>query len=81
MNYIMDNNTKKIKSGINTHRIEKTNILVFEKNLNTNDNKNVHKCPNCGANIDINYNGVCSYCKKSVDLKSDYILIKLDTLM
>ena len=81
MNYIMDNNTKKIKSGINTHRIEKTNILVFEKNINTNDNKNVHKCPNCGANLDINYNGVCSYCKQSVDLKDNFILTKLDTLM
>lgn len=80
MNYIMDNETKKIKSGVNTHRIEKTNILVFEKNNNVSDNKAVHHCPNCGANLDINYNGVCSYCNKSVDLNDNYVLTKLDIL-
>ena len=80
MNYIMDNETKKVTSGVNTHRIEKTNILVFEKDNNTNNNKVVHKCPNCGANLDINYNGVCSYCNKSINLKEDYVLTKLDTI-
>ena len=78
MDYIMDNQTKKIKSGINTHRIEKTNYLVFEKLINENGQKIVHKCPNCGANLDINYNGICSYCKQSVNLKEeDFILVSL----
>ncbi len=80
MNYIIDNETKKIKSGVNTHRIEKTNILVFEKNNNISDNKAVHHCSNCGANLDINYNGVCSYCNKSVDLNDDYVLTILDII-
>ncbi len=79
MDYIMDNKTKKIKSGVNTHRIEKTNTLVFEKNKDSYDDKIIHTCPNCGANLDIHFNGVCSYCKKSINLKKeDYILIELN---
>ena len=78
MDYIIDNKTKKFKSGVNTHRIEKTHILIFEKNNVNNTLKTIHKCPNCGANLDINYNGVCSYCKKSVDLsEEDYILVDI----
>ena len=31
-------------------------------------------------NIDINFNGICSYCKKSIDLTNeDYILISLES--
>ena len=79
MDYIIDNKTKNIKSGINTYRIEKTNTLVFEKNKDTIDNKIIHTCPNCGANLDIHYNGVCSYCKQSINLlNEDYILISLN---
>ncbi|MBQ8892439.1 MAG: TIM44-like domain-containing protein [Bacilli bacterium] len=78
MDYIMDNETKKIKSGVNTHRIEKTNILTFEKNVGEVNKKVIHTCPNCGANLDINYNGICSYCNQSVDLKEDYILVDIN---
>ena len=81
MDYIIDNQTKKIKNGINTHRIEKTNYLVFEKVINNNDKKIIHTCPNCGANLDINYNGICSYCKQSIKLnEEDYILVSLEVL-
>ena len=79
MNYVMDNETKKIKSGVNTNRIEKQHTLVFEKVINNLDSKIIHKCPNCGANLDINYKGVCEYCNNSVDLSNeDYILIQID---
>ena len=79
MDYIMDNTTKKLKSGINTHRVEKTNILTFIK-TNKEVNKVIHTCPNCGANLDINYTGVCPFCKKSVDLTNeDYILVDIQT--
>lgn len=78
MDYVIDNKTKKIKTGVNTHRIEKTNYLVFEKNANDNNKKLIHTCPNCGANLDVNYNGICSYCKQSVNLgEDDYILVDI----
>ena len=77
MDYIMDNATKKIKSGVNTHRIEKTNILTFERRVGEVNKKVIHTCPNCGANLDVNYNGICSYCNQSINLNNDYILIDI----
>ena len=78
MDYVIDSNTKKYKYGVNDHRIEKTNILTFKKNKNYNLDKKIYTCLNCGANIDINFNGVCPYCGKSTDLKyKDYILVDL----
>ena len=77
MDYIMDNETKKIKSGVNTHRIEKTNILTFERRVGEVNKKVIHTCPNCGANLDVNYNGICSYCNQSINLNNDYILIDI----
>lgn len=72
---------KKIKSGVNDHRIEKNNILTFEKEMGVVDNKILHTCPNCGANLDIHLTGVCSYCKKSINLeKEDYILTNIEIL-
>ncbi len=81
MDYIIDNETKKIKNGVNTHRIEKTNYLIFEKNLNLQDNKIVHTCPNCGANMDVNFSGICQYCNQIIDMKNeDYILMDINVL-
>ena len=81
MDYIIDNKTHKRKSGVNTHRVEKTNLLIFEKKNIDLEKKVVYTCPNCGANLDINYNGICSYCKKSIDLKNDdYILTSIQVM-
>ena len=81
MDYIVDNKTKKIKAGVNTCRIEKTNYLVFERNINGLNNDLVYTCPNCGANLDINYNGICSYCKQNINLKDeDYILTSIEII-
>ena len=81
MDYFIDNDTKKKKRGIDSYRIEKTNILVFKKSVSFNYEKNIHTCENCGANLDINFSGVCPYCNQSTDLKyKEYILIDLKTL-
>ena len=79
MDYVIDKKTGKLKRGINTQRIEKTNILVFEKSIKLSESKIIYTCPNCSANIDVNFNGVCSYCGKSIEFKgSDYILTSLE---
>ena len=71
MDYKLDANTKKFKSGNNSSRIELRNHLVFEEKRNHKSLGMAAKCPNCGANIDYNYSGVCEYCKEQMP-KEDY---------
>lgn len=80
MDYIIDMNTGDLISGDDTRRIEKTNILKFEKMLDAKKNNLVQKCPGCGASIDINNSGKCEYCDTIFDLKNyDYILVSIET--
>lgn len=79
MDYVIDNETKMKKYGIDNERITKDNILVFRKNINAKPKDVVYTCNNCGSNLDINFNGVCPYCQNSADLsKTDYILVSLE---
>jgi len=78
INYKMDKDSKKI-IGNNKDRIQKENILTFEKNINTNIQNASRKCPNCGANMDINKNGKCEYCGSIYNLYDyDYILTSIE---
>ena len=78
MDYIIDSDTKKYISGINDHRIEKENTLVFEKIINAKNYGLIKKCPTCGASIDLNKDGKCPYCKKIFDAENyDYILTSI----
>ncbi len=78
MDYVIDMETKKFKRGINTSRVETTNYLTFRKLLNANQ-KDFYTCSSCGANLDINFTGICPYCKNVVSVEdSDYILVSLD---
>ena len=78
MDYFVDLETGKYKRGINDRRIEKTNILTFEKVKNSISNSSVVTCLNCAANLDINSTGICSYCGQSIDLSEvDYRLVSI----
>ena len=78
MDYIINEDGTKI-SGNNERRIEKSNLLTFEKKINSLENANTAKCPGCGSNIDVNANGKCIYCGAIYDLKNrNYILTKLN---
>ena len=75
MDYIIDIDTGEIIKGDDTRRIEKRNILVFEKKNDTKDIKLVRKCPGCGASISVNTSGKCDYCGTIYNLEDyDYIL-------
>ncbi len=71
MDYKLDNSTKKLKSGDNSRRVEKSNFLVFEEKRKHKSLGIAAKCPNCGAPIDYNKTGVCEYCKQQMP-KEDY---------
>ena len=80
MDYIIDINTGNLLSGDNTRRIEKRNILTFEKNLNTKDIGIIRKCPGCGASISTNTSGKCEYCGSIFNQEDyDYILVAIST--
>ena len=79
MDYIIDINTGDLISGDDTRRIERRNILRFEKNLNTKDFGIVRKCPGCGASINVNNTGKCEYCDTIFNLDDyDYILVSIN---
>lgn len=75
MDYILDMNTRRVVSGVNTRRVEKLNYLTFEKKIGALSQENARKCPACGANIDVNNIGKCAYCGTIYNLQDyDYIL-------
>lgn len=78
MNYIIDKSTLKFISGNNESRVEKTYFLTFKKSKITKEESMTKKCPGCGANIDINNNGICNYCGSSYDTQNyDWVLTEI----
>ena len=78
MDYFIDDNGNYI-SGINDHRVEKLNKLVFVKNLNAKKRGIVTKCPSCGNSLNANVSGLCSYCHQIIDMyKYEYILCNIN---
>ena len=76
--YKINKDTKKI-IGDNGNRVEKENILVFEKYNNVKVQKASRKCPNCGVNMDISNSGKCEYCGSIYNLDDyDYILTSIE---
>ncbi len=80
MDYIMDKDTGNVKLGNNQSRVQKKNLLVFEKESTDNTYGGEYECKNCGASVDVNFNGICPFCNKSIDLIGrDYILTSIKT--
>lgn len=78
MDYIIDKNTGNTISGDDSRRIEKRNILVFEKRRNAKEIGLVRKCPGCGASLSVNTSGRCAYCDTIFNWEDyDYVLVKL----
>ena len=71
LDYRIAKDTKKFVSGDRDVRKEKIVILKFSKIKNAKALGNARKCTGCGANIDLNKNGVCEYCG-SVFLLEEY---------
>ena len=79
MDYIIDRNNGDTIEGDDTRRIEKRNILRFEKKLNTKEIGLVRKCPGCGASISVNTSGKCEYCDSIFNGEDyDYVLVSID---
>lgn len=72
LDYLIDSNGDYV-SGNRSSRVQINNHLVFTKLINSKENN--RKCPTCGANIDVNANGICQYCRGTYNLEEkDFIL-------
>ena len=71
LDYRIAKDTKKFIDGNRDVRTEKYVKLKFSKIKNAKALGNARKCTGCGANIDLNKNGVCEYCG-SVYVLRDY---------
>lgn len=81
MDYYIDKDTGNFVSGNRDRRVEKINHLTLEKRIDAHYNGIVRKCSSCGAPIDINSNGKCSYCGNIFKTeKYDWVLIKIETI-
>lgn len=79
MDYLLDEEGVYV-SGENTYRIEKNNYMTFTKKHSNKTLGSVRKCPGCRAPIDVNANGLCSYCGSTFDLKDKgWILTRIET--
>ena len=81
MDYVIDINTGNLLYGDNTRRVEKVNILTFEKKKNTKEIKIIRKCPTCGSSMDINNSGECKFCRTIFNQEDyDYVLTSMQTI-
>lgn len=69
LDYVIDAN-KEIVLGNKLQRVEKKHYLTFQKNINTENETILKKCPTCGAGIDVNANGKCPYCHSIFDMEN-----------
>ena len=79
LEYFINRETKKFISGDTDDRTERYVNIVFRKKKDAKIFKTVRKCPNCGANMDINASGYCLYCHSTFDLENyDWVITYMD---
>ncbi len=80
MDYIVDKQSGNFKRGNNSSRVEKTNILTFEKRRDSKIQGAVRYCPNCGHPMDVNKSGYCEYCHSTYNQENyDWVLTDIQT--
>ena len=80
MDYVVDKTTIKYKRGNNSSRIEKENILTFEKKRSAKIQGVVRFCPNCGHPMDVNKSGYCEFCHSTYNQENyDWVLTSIIT--
>lgn len=77
ISYFVNRKNNKYVSGDNINRITKNIVLKFKKNKI--ENKSLYNCPGCGAGLNVNTTGICSYCGATMkDSFSPYVLCSIN---
>ena len=77
--YIINRNTKAVVRGNSNRKMRMVYEFTFIRDI---ENKKLDKCPNCGAEININSAGICKYCNsKLVDDSKDWVMSKKVSLL
>ena len=81
MDYIISLDDGSRVSGNDDSRIQVDYMLTFEKKVDFINQGVTRKCPGCGAPMNINESGKCSYCEAIYNQYDyDWILTKLEVL-
>lgn len=81
MDYIISLDDGSRVSGNDDSRIQVDYMLTFEKKADFINQGVARKCPGCGAPMNINESGKCSYCGAIYNQEDyDWILTKLEVL-
>ncbi len=59
--YIINSATRAVMRGSDKYKMSVKYQMKFRQTLD--ESKKVTKCPNCGADIEMNTSGICSYCR------------------
>ncbi len=77
--YIINRSTKAVVRGNSNRKMRMVYEFTFIRDI---ENKKLDKCPNCGAEININSAGICKYCNsKLVDDSKDWVMSKKVSLL
>ena len=77
--YIAEQATGKVLRGTANKKVRVTYEMKFRQSLD--QSKKVTKCPNCGADIEMNTSGVCEYCHtKLITENTKWVLTEKKTL-
>jgi len=75
LDYVINEKTKKTLRGSDSRRLDIEYVLSFVKS--ETDNKDVERCPNCGAEVKITSSATCPYCDSTlVKNASRYVMSK-----
>lgn len=78
LKYFISKNSREYLSGDMDNRIELNQKIKFYKSK-TAKSVDVVRCLGCGANFNINSNGICPHCGRTYDLeKFDYIISDME---
>lgn len=79
LEYYIDRSTRKYISGDTDVRTERNVNITFTKIKKAKDIGVARRCPACGANVDVNANGKCSYCGAIFNLANyDWIITSME---
>ena len=75
--YLVDDKNNVVRGNKNI-KLHYTYRLTFTRKI---EKTNLKYCPNCGAELDINSSGVCTYCKSTIiNNETNWIMTKKEML-